>query len=754
MKMNHSKNCVLATLCLLATILTPHAQAQITSTWTGAGADDNWSTIGNWDVPPIVGDSLVFAGNARLINTNDIVDMTTNGWLRFDAGGFALNGNPLFLTQGITNNAGTNTIAMNLNWGALVGQNVFVAPDSELVIAGTLTNTLVNHTNTGGGRVRLTGTYLQTNNPPASILNNVEYIVDGGRYTNGGGVRITSGTNAGASKLVLTNGAVMHQTITGGAIRVGDTASLLGELIIDNSTLIHNGGNIAIGFVASAIGAVKQTGGVVTNADIVFCNGATTIATYDMVGGTLAPIRIRKSQATGTATMTFDGSTLRPGTNVNTTFFTGLNTAEIKAGGLTINSSGENFTVGQSFSGVGRLTKTGGGTVTFTGSSLNDGLTVNQGTVTLNSTNTFTNVIVSAGTLQIANEAAVGGPLALNGGTIRNNNSTLKTIAAPLTFGGNFTIGANGDLNFTGNIALTGSRTLTVNNTNTFSGTISESGGSYSITKAGTGILQLPVNNNYSGDTLVTAGTLRVTNPTGSATGSGTVVVSGTGTLSGTGQVGAISVNTGGTVAPGTGVGILAVTNSASFGEAGVYQLEMSDANTALPPGTGVDFLNIPGALDITATSGSPFVIDLSSMGGLAANFDNTQSNSWIIATAGGITGFAANKFVVSTANFQNDLGTNAFSVSLSGNNLLLTLSAAPTPQPTIDSNIVGAGTTNAQISFSTVSGADYTVQYKTNLNQIGWLDLTNFTATGSSSTVTDNTDPVPTERYYQVVSP
>ncbi len=172
--------------------------------------------------------------------------------------------------------------------------------------------------------------------------------------------------------------------------------------------------------------------------------------------------------------------------------------------------------------------------MTFTGSSVNDGLTLNQGTVTLNSVSTFTNVLLTAGTLQIANDAAVSGPLALNGGTIRGNNATARIVGAPVTLGGNVTF-ANNDLTFTGDVTLTGSRTLTVNNTNTLSGTISESGGSFSITKAGAGVLQLPGNNIYSGDTLVNAGTLRVTNPTGSATGSVTVIASGTGTISGNG---------------------------------------------------------------------------------------------------------------------------------------------------------------------------------------------------------------------------
>ncbi|MDW8310935.1 MAG: hypothetical protein RMK20_16305, partial [Verrucomicrobiales bacterium] len=67
---------------------------------------------------------------------------------------------------------------------------------------------------------------------------------------------------------------------------------------------------------------------------------------------------------------------------------------------------------------------------------------------------------------------------------------------------------------------------------------------------------------------------------------------------------------------------------------------------------------------------------------------------------------------------------------------------------------IPGAGTTNAQLSWSSVTGATYTVQYKSNLNQVGWLNLTTLVATGTNTTIVDNTFPVPPQRFYRIVSP
>lgn len=119
----------------------------------------------------------------------------------------------------------------------------------------------------------------------------------------------------------------------------------------------------------------------------------------------------------------------------------------------------------------------------------------------------------------------------------------------------------------------------------------------------------------------------------------------------------------------------------------GTYDLEVQLANGTA--GTGYDLLSISGApLDITATSGSPFTLNLISLTGLGSpgdvsDFSSASPYSWTIAaSSSGITGFAANKFFISTANFSNSLGVGSFSVSQSGNNLLLNFT--PVPEPSI----------------------------------------------------------------------
>ncbi len=59
-----------------------------TRVWDGGGADNNWSTAANWDfdIAPVAGDSLVFAGSTRLAPINDFPPETTFASITFNAG--------------------------------------------------------------------------------------------------------------------------------------------------------------------------------------------------------------------------------------------------------------------------------------------------------------------------------------------------------------------------------------------------------------------------------------------------------------------------------------------------------------------------------------------------------------------------------------------------------------------------------------------------------------------------------------------
>lgn len=161
------------------------------------------------------------------------------------------------------------------------------------------------------------------------------------------------------------------------------------------------------------------------------------------------------------------------------------------------------------------------------------------------------------------------------------------------------------------------------------------------------------------------------------------------GTLKGNGTVnGSVTVQSGSTVAPGLSPGTMNV-GSTTFAAGGIFQLEVNDFAGSAGTDPGWDLLAVNGTLNITATAGNPFVIDLDSLTlanvtGDAANFADTSNFTLtFVTTTAGITGFAANLFSIDTSGFTNAF-TGNFSVAQMGNNLALqyTSASAAVPEP------------------------------------------------------------------------
>ncbi|HSY18930.1 MAG TPA: YDG domain-containing protein, partial [Candidatus Acidoferrales bacterium] len=307
-----------------------------------------------------------------------------------------------------------------------------------------------------------------------------------------------------------------------------------------------------------------------------------------------------------------------------------------------------------------------------------------------------------AGTLVLSNDNAFSGTLTMQQGTLvaasaqalgltsSHNQATVNSGATLALEGGidlsgnagglalNGSIGAGGGPvlnNISGNNILDASLTL---NTSTTIGATADSlslnqpiaGGSFAITNVGAGEVDLTGNNNVYGNTVINQGYFGVLVPAN--TGSGTVTVNSGGTFLGNGTAGAVIVN--GTIMPDANSAAFSDpdtldTGSETWNGGGSYVWLITDAQNS----GGWSGLNITGSLAINATSGSPFVIDIDSLGSPAANFSNTTEYTWTIATAsGGISGFDASKFTISSSGFANSLGSGAFILQQSGNSLIL----------------------------------------------------------------------------------
>ncbi|MDL5053114.1 hypothetical protein QQ056_06090 [Oscillatoria laete-virens NRMC-F 0139] len=158
-------------------------------------------------------------------------------------------------------------------------------------------------------------------------------------------------------------------------------------------------------------------------------------------------------------------------------------------------------------------------------------------------------------------------------------------------------------------------------------------------------------------------------------------VISGFGSL-----VGNTIISSGGTISPGNSPGTIGGTDMV-FGGGGNYLWEINDFNGTQGVDPGWDWMNLSGTLDITASAGNEFNINITSLttfntAGNAANFDEMQDYNLTILTAvGGITGFNASAFNLNMGAFSNAF-TGSWAISQNGNNLVLNYTASVIPEP------------------------------------------------------------------------
>ncbi len=287
-------------------------------------------------------------------------------------------------------------------------------------------------------------------------------------------------------------------------------------------------------------------------------------------------------------------------------------------------------------------------------------------------------------------------------------------------------------------------------------GQITSSGGDGApLTKAGGGTLVLSADNLYTGATTVQEGTLLANNTTGSATGPNTVAVRPGATLGGTGIVAGMVTATSGNIAPGQVVGTLTLAGGVNLSSGGIYVWDLA-ANSTNNPGTDFDVLAVTGG---SVVLGGTSQLQLNFIGSAtapdAANPFWQTNHSWTILTVGGSAsnpGPTAFPTVVNGTNSAGSFWTSADA----GGNIILTYNTGglPTPpQPVISATIEGVGTPNPTLSWSSVSGYTYRLQYKTNLNQVGWLLVGDVTATGSTASLTHANSLWP-QCYYRVIVP
>jgi len=217
----------------------------------------------------------------------------------------------------------------------------------------------------------------------------------------------------------------------------------------------------------------------------------------------------------------------------------------------------------------------------------------------------------------------------------------------------------------------------------TLGSAVINSGGSTNLVKNSSGTNSLTATSAFTGTTTISVGTLAVDGSGSINTSSGVTVSGGTfrynssvalaapvtfasGTIGGTnlnGSLSGLEIGAGQTLSPGATAGPgAAATTSQIWAGGGIYQFEINDAAGNAGSATGWDLVSASGSLSVSAASGSPFIIDVTTLGfnGDAANFDDMTSYNWLIADFGStITDFAANAFSIDTNDFSNTFSGN-----------------------------------------------------------------------------------------------
>lgn len=423
-----------------------------TGLWTGLGGNNNWSTAANWDnnAVPIFPHAVVFAGNNRLNNLNDLSSITLSSLMfASTAGAFTVGGNDITLSGpiGFTGNpAAPITQSVNLNMAFTGDQTINLPTNGNLTLGGSIASSGIL-VKAGAGTLTL-----------------------GGANDSFSGFSVNGGTN------IITGAATISGTGPG-RFYVGDIGTV-GTLIIQpgaSLSLVGAFGDAGVIGRDSGSGTIIQNGGTFSfnpnNTAYLFVGASSSAATraeYRMNGGSLD-----MNNLTLALGLSANNSTLITGL-VNQVSGTITNVGKLDVGAFNFgpgrgiyNLSGGSIYLGNggivSDSGIYNL-NLGGGTVgAYQGwsSSLNLTLTGSNGPVTfdtIGNTITLSGILSGPGGLNVVG----GGILELGGANTFSGDITVVSGTLQLDVAGSSAGSlrlANGttlNLNFGGNFVVSG----------------------------------------------------------------------------------------------------------------------------------------------------------------------------------------------------------------------------------------------------------------------------------------------------------
>jgi rhamnogalacturonan endolyase len=253
--------------------------------------------------------------------------------------------------------------------------------------------------------------------------------------------------------------------------------------------------------------------------------------------------------------------------------------------------------------------------------------------------------------------------------------------------------------------------------------------GATSLIKEGSGTWTLTGTNTYSGTTTVNEGTLLVNGNQAAATS--TVTVGASGMLGGTGVIGgAVTVNTGGVLAPGTGAGTLTISNNLTLSSGAVLDFELGAINAS-------DKVVVSGALTLGGTLN---VMNLTGFG----------TNTYTLLAYGGALSGTLPVIGVMPSGYTGSVNTNT------PGQVKLVVQALP-PNPPHFNSVGLVGTNLVMSGNGGTAGSNYYVLASTNLllPLVQWTPIvTNQFGTNGGFNFTNGVNSGTPLRFYRLQVP
>ena len=554
----------------------------------------------------------------------------------------------------------------------------------------TVSNSIFVGTTGGAARVLSvagagTATYsgpiaLNNANLTVTATNASDNVVITGAITNfTGSTEANNGLiKTGAGTLVLSGPSTYGGTtwVNAGVLRAVTNANAMGA-----GTLVLNGGNLEL--VASAGDISWNRNTVLSNNARITLDGLTNtgstrngyLGTLRMAGGHTLTVAKGTNYASGnvylyfnTLTLDASGATIDTGTATYLQFSNGITGTDTS---FTITNSALGVVVSNAISiGSGVMTKQGAALLELK-SAVTGGIRLEGGSIYFADANAF-----GTGTFTIAppSGSTVYIETTTTGVTTNARNNAMS-------WSGNFGFGNSGTTG-SGLHLGTGSVTLAANVTNevkkfslTVGGAIGDSGSGYSLLKSGGGTLVLEASNTYSGGTILTAGTLALTN-SGSLLSTGALTlttnnlsvlfdisgISGSSTT-----IGSLSSYSGGNGSTNAAINLGSKTLIVGDSSSTTFSGYMSNSGSLVKQGSGT--LTLAGSNSYTGTTtisagglqigvggalGEIGKGDITNNGTLIVNRTGTLNWSNNISGSGSLQKFGSSTLVLNSANSYN----------------------------------------------------------------------------------------------------